>query len=188
MTGKGLKNRSAKFQSLLNRCGWSTARADKWIVLVSTTLIVKVYGQQHAASASGLVNTTKFVSLALLAGVASSDALCPSRRGFSASPAMLQHRMASAKRRKAFFVITAPLKQWGTLQTARIGKARSRELTLLWALFLHTARLGCGYGAWDAAPAPMWQIWLLQASLLVQVPVCGAPYMGITEGVRRSKS
>lgn len=23
---------------------------------------------------------------------------------------------------------------------------------------LHTARVGCGFGAWDAVPAPVWQI------------------------------
>lgn len=40
----GFKKQGQKLQSLLNHHSWSTARADKWVVLVCTTLIIKVYG------------------------------------------------------------------------------------------------------------------------------------------------
>lgn len=65
-----------------------------------------------------------------------------------------------------------------------VCKARSRELTLLWASFLPWARVSCEDGHGDAVPAGTWQIQILQRIPPGSDAVCGASHLGTMEGVR----
>lgn len=69
-----------------------------------------------------------------------------------------------------------------------VWKARSRELTLLWASFLSPASVGCGDGHGMLSLQACGKSNFCKVSLLVQVPVHGASYLSTTDGVRKSKN